>query len=220
MALNRFPLWDIPVRVFHWSIVCCVPLAWLTAEMDNYDAHQWIGYTVIALVVTRILWGFVGSLHARFSDFLVGPRGIIDYLRGKDPVSPGHNPLGGWSVVVLLLLLLLQAASGLFNSDDVLFSGPLYYAADSDFRDAMGSLHELTFNLLLAFISLHVVAVLYHQLRRREPLLQAMLKGSAPGKEGRAVPARWWWAALLLVLVALLLWWGLAQAPQPAPIAW
>ena len=220
MALNRFPLWDIPVRVFHWSIVCCVPLAWLTAELDNYDAHQWIGYTVIVLVVSRILWGFVGSCHARFSDFLVGPRGILNYLRGKGSASPGHNPLGGWSVVALLALLLLQAVSGLFNSDEVLFSGPLYYAADSDFRDTMGSVHEFAFNGLLALIGLHVAAVFYHQLRRREPLLQAMVKGAAPGKEGQAAPVRVWWALLLLGLVALLLWWGLGQAPQPAPIAW
>jgi cytochrome b len=220
MGAKPFPLWDLPVRVFHWSVVCLVPLAWLTAEFDNYDAHQWIGYTVIVLVVTRILWGFVGSAHARFADFLVGPGPVLRYIRGEGAVSAGHNPLGGWSVLALLLLLLLQAVSGLFNSDDVLFSGPLYYAAESEFRDAMGVVHEIAFNVLLGLIGLHVAAVIYHQFRRGEPLVQAMVKGAAPGREGRVLPVSWWWALVILAGVALALWWGLAQAPQPAPMAW
>jgi cytochrome b len=195
-------------------------LAWWTAETDNYDAHQWIGYTVLVLVVTRVLWGLVGSTHARFSDFVVGPRGVLAYLRGEGAASAGHNPLGGWSVLALLLLLLLQAVSGLFNSDDVLFSGPLYYAADTGFRDAMGALHEVAFNLLLGLIGLHLMAVLYHQFGRREPMVQAMVRGAAPGREGRAPPVAWWWSLLLLAAVAAALWWGLEQAPQPAPIAW
>ena len=172
------------------------------------------------LVLTRILWGFVGSVHARFADFLVGPRRVLGYLRGENAASPGHNPLGGWSVVALLLLLLLQAVSGLFNSDDVLFSGPLYYAAGSEFRDAMGALHEVAFNLLLGLISLHILAVLYHQFARREPLVQAMIKGAVQGREGRASPVAWWWALVLLVVVGAALWLGLQQAPKPAPIAW
>lgn len=220
MASGRFLLWDLPVRIFHWSIGLCVPLAWWTAETENYDAHQWVGYSVIVLVLTRILWGFVGSVHARFTDFLVGPGGILAYLRGQGAASAGHNPLGGWSVIALLSLLLMQAVSGLFNSDDVLFSGPLYYAADGGFRDAMGVVHDVAFNVLLGLISLHLLAVLYHQLKHREPLVQAMVKGAAQGREGRAAPRPWWWALLMLILVALALWWGLEQAPQPAPIAW
>ena len=220
MEEKRLPLWDWPVRVFHWSIVCLVPLAWWTGDSQNYDAHQWIGYTVIVLVVTRILWGIFGSAHARFSDFLVGPGGVLAYLRGEGAASPGHNPLGGWSVVALLLILLLQAVSGLFNSDDILFSGPLYYAADTELRDAMGVVHELGFNLLLGLVGLHLAAVCYHQFLRREPLVQAMVKGATPGRVGRSPAVPWWWALLTLVVVALALWWGLEQAPQPTPMAW
>jgi cytochrome b len=220
MDRARFPLWDLPVRVFHWSIACLVPLAWWTGENQNYDAHQWIGYAVIVLVLTRVLWGFFGSAHARFTDFLVGPGGVLAYLRGEEAGSPGHNPLGGWSVVVLLLTLLLQGVSGLFNSDDILFSGPLYYAADTGLRDAMGAIHEIGFNVLLGLIGLHLAAVCYHQFLRREPLIQAMFKGAAAGREGRAPAAPWWLALVVLGLVALALWWGLEQAPQPQPIAW
>lgn len=188
--------------------------------MEYYTVHEWSGYTVIVVVVSRIIWGFVGSRHSRFTDFLVGPARLRDYLKGGPAASAGHNPLGGWSVLLLLTLLLLQAGSGLFNSDDVLFQGPLYYWGGDAFRDAMGVVHEMAFNGLLALISLHILAVLYHQLRRKEKLLQAMLRGSAEGREGREAPAPWWWAALLVALVALALWWGLAQAPQPAALAW
>jgi cytochrome b len=211
----RQPLWDIPTRVFHWVIVCCLPLAWWSAETQRYDLHEWTGYTVLVLVATRIVWGFVGSRHSRFADFLVGPGSVLAYLRGAPAASAGHNPLGGWSVMLLLSLLLLQAVSGLFNSDDVLFSGPLYYWANTGFRDAMGVVHDVAFNALLVLVSVHVAAVLYHQARRKEKLLQAMVRGAAEGREGRARPVPWWWAALVAIVVALALWWGLAQAPTP-----
>ncbi len=213
-------LWDIPTRVFHWGIVCCVPLAWWTAETQNYDIHEWVGYTVIVLVVTRIVWGFLGSRHSRFSDFVVGPGRALRYVRGGVPDSAGHNPLGGWSVMALLLLLLAQAVSGLFNSDDILFSGPLYYAAETGFRDQMGVVHDVAFNILLGLVALHVLAICYHQFRLREKLVQAMIKGSAPGREGRGEVAPAWRALVILVIVSLALWWGLEQVPQPAPLAW
>lgn len=208
-------LWDIPTRVFHWLIVCCVPLAWWSAEEERYDLHEWIGYTVLVLVVTRIVWGFVGSRHSRFADFIVGPRAVLAYVRGRGSNNVGHNPLGGWSVLLLLSLLLMQSVSGLFNSDDVLFSGPLYYWASSDFRDAMGVVHEVAFNTLLALVGLHIVAVLYHQFRLKKTLLQAMVRGSSKDRQGTEYPVAWWWAALIVVLVALAFWWGLEQAPQP-----
>lgn len=208
-------LWDIPTRVFHWAVVACVALAWWSAEVDRYDLHEWTGYTLLVLVTVRIAWGFVGSRHSRFSDFLVGPRAIRDYLQGRGAASAGHNPLGGWSVVFLLALLLLQAISGLFNSDDVLFSGPLYYWAGTAFRDAMGVVHEAAFNGLLALVGLHVLAVLYHQFGRGEKLVQAMLFGAAQDRGGREKPAPWWWALLLALAAALLLWWVIEQAPGP-----
>ena len=123
-------------------------------------------------------------------------------------------------MLALLLLLLVQALSGLFNTDDVLFSGPLYYAASTEFRDAMGQAHEIAFNALMVLVCLHILAVLYHQLRLKEKLLQAMLRGSAPGREGRAAAAASWPAVVIVLLVALALWWGLQQAPQPVPLAW
>jgi cytochrome b len=219
MPTSTNPLWDIPTRVFHWLIVCCLPIAWWSAEEERFDVHQWTGYTVLVLVSSRIVWGFIGSRHSRFTDFVVGPARVRAYLRGQGSSSAGHNPLGGWSVLLLLSLLLAQAISGLFNSDDVLFSGPLYYWADSGFRDAMGVVHDVAFNGLLALVCLHVVAVLYHQLKLKEKLLQAMLRGSAIGRVGTEAAAPWWRAVIIALLVGLALWWGLAQAPQPS-LSW
>lgn len=219
-ATTSFLLWDVPTRIFHWAIVICLPLSWWSAENENYELHQWLGYTVIVLVVSRIVWGFVGSRHSRFADFLVGPRWVIAYLRGSEAAGAGHNPLGGWSVMVLLALLLLQATSGLFNSDDVLFSGPLYYAANREWRDIMGLVHELAFDALLVFVALHILAVLYHQYWRKEKLLQAMVSGSASGRSGRAPPVPLWRALLIALLAAFALWGILQLAPPPPSMMW
>lgn len=217
---TRNALWDLPTRIFHWAIVLCLPLSWWSAEFEKYDLHQWLGYTVIVLVISRICWGFWGSVHSRFVDFLVAPPRVVAYLRGREASGPGHNPLGGWSVMVLLLLLLVQAISGLFNSDDVFFNGPLYYAASSEWRDIMGLVHELAFNALLAFVALHILAVFYHQFWRKERLVQPMIRGSAPGRSGRKAPVPGW-RALLFVLLAALALWGIVQlAPPPPALMW
>jgi len=211
-------LWDWPVRVIHWVFVALVPLAWWTAEESLYKYHEWIGLTIITLVVTRIVWGFAGSQHARFSDFLTGPAAVAAYMRGQGAAGVGHNPLGAWSVIVLLALLLLQAVSGLFNTDDIIFNGPLYYMASDSFRNTMGEVHDAAFNLLLGFVALHVVAVLYHQLKLKEKLLQAMIRGRAIGREGTGYTISPIWAMSIAGVVAALIWWGLSLAPQPTSI--
>jgi len=213
------PLWDWPTRLFHWSLVVLLPLAWWTAEEGQMDRHQWVGYTVIVLVLFRIVWGFVGSYHSRFRDFLRGPVTVLGYVRGRIAAGPGHNPLGAWSVVVLLSLLLVQAGSGLFNSDRILFDGPFYHAVDSDVRGFLGEVHEWAFNALLGMVALHLLAIAWHQFGRREKLIQAMVKGRAEGKSGQRAPAPWWLAPLVLVAVTALCWWVLQQAPPP-PRMW
>ncbi len=208
-------LWDLPTRLFHWLLVVLIPLAWWTAEEGHMQWHAWIGYALLVLVTFRLVWGFAGSRHARFSDFLRGPRGVREYLTGGAAGSVGHNPLGGWSVVALLAVLLLQAVSGLFNSDDVLFDGPLHYWADTPLRDTMGSIHDLAFNLLLGLIALHLAAVLYYQFVRRQPLVGAMLRGRAEGRDGLEPPVSPLRALLIVGVAALALWGIITVAPEP-----
>ena len=215
---KTFPLWDIPTRLFHWCLVICIPLAWWSAEEENYEMHEWTGYTILVLVVSRMAWGFLGSRHSRFSDFLAGPGRVAAYLRSGANGSAGHNPLGGWSVVVLLLLVLTQAVSGLFNTDDILYNGPFYYAVSDETVGLMGTLHDLAFDGLMVMVALHILAVLYHQLFKGEKLIPAMIRGRAEGRDGRAPAVPLWRFLLVLAIVAAALWFGLEQAPQPEPM--
>lgn len=217
--VEEHPLWDIPTRLFHWLLALAIPLAWWTAEEGHYRWHEWLGYAVLVLLVFRVVWGFVGSPASRFRDFLKGPRAVLAYVKGRlgqPDVPVGHNPLGGWSVVALLCLLLLQSVSGLFNSDDILFDGPLHHLASGEWQDRFGVLHEVVFNVLLGFIGLHILAVLYHQWLKGERLIQAMLRGRAPGRAGAAPPAPAWLALCFIALAGAALWLLLESVPAPA----
>ena len=212
------PLWDLPTRLFHWLIVLCVCFSWWSGEQGEFDRHAWSGYTVIVLLVFRIVWGFVGSKHSRFGDFVAGPAVVLAYVRGRHGGGAGHSPLAGWSVLVLLMLLLVQAVSGLFNSDDLMFQGPFHYAASGEFRDTMGVVHEFVFYVLCGFIALHLLAVIYYQLLKKVPLVQAMIRGRAAGREGERAPAPLWLALIIVLLCATVLWGAVSLAPQPQPM--
>ena len=161
-----------------------------------WKLHAWVGYTVLCLVLARLAWGVFGSPQARFSDFLRGPRGVLAYLREGRRDTPGHNPLGGWSAMTLWTLLLAQAVSGLYNSDGILFDGPLHAAVDDAVSDKLGAFHATSFNVLLAFVGLHVASIVFYQWGKKEQLLVPMIRGSAPGRAGTG-PAAPVWRALL-----------------------
>jgi len=215
MHTKRAPLWDLPIRLFHWSLPVLLVTAWISAEFDALDVHEWCGYTVLVLVAFRIVWGFIGSRHARFSDFVRSPAAAIRYLRGGEPEREGHNPAGAWSVIGMLLLLLAQATTGLFNSDDVSFEGPLVRALDRDIVDALAAWHEPNFWLLLTLVTLHIGTVLFYLVRRKRNLIRPMLTGGE--SSDASAPRPLWLAALVIAVLAALLNWGLSLAPPPPP---
>ncbi len=213
---NSHILWDWPTRMFHWLLVIAIPAAWWTAEEGHMKWHEWIGMAVLVLLLFRVGWGFFGSRASRFGSFVRGPGRVIDYIKGdSSQVRPGHNPLGGWSVLTLIALLFVQVVSGLFNSDEVFFDGPLRHLASSAWQDRFGALHELVFNILLAFIALHIAAVVWHQWKHKEPLVKAMVHGRAEGKTGEEAAVASWRAVLWLVLVIAAVWGGLSLVPEP-----
>lgn len=215
-----YPLWDLTVRSTHWVLLPLLPACWWTAEEGYMQQHQWLGLAILVLVLTRLVWGFVGSPQARFRDFLRGPGAIAAYLRGAAPQTPGHNPLGGWSAVALWLLLLGQAVTGTFNTDDVFFTGPFYHAVDSEVADALAELHEVLFNVLVGFVGLHVAAIVFYQRVRGQQLLKPMWFGSSPGRVGTG-PARSPLLSLAIAAVLALLLWALIEAaPAPPPSIW
>jgi len=210
------PAWDVPVRLFHWALVLLV-LGSVVTGLTGGNAMVWhmrFGYAILALVVFRVLWGFLGSSTARFSDFLYGPRRVIVFtgaiLRRREAPYLGHNPLGGWMVLVFLAALLFQASSGLFANDDIATEGPLYAFVGKDLSDQLTSLHKLNVKLLYGLVAVHVAAVLFHWAARGENLVRPMFSGSkqlpphAPG-----VPARFVGigrAAVLAILSGLAVW--------------
>jgi len=214
-------VWDLPVRVTHWSLVACVAGSWAThyAGAGWFAWHQRCGQAVLVLASFRILWGFVGTRHARFASFLRGPHQVLDFLRRRGPEEgPGHNPLGALSVVAMLALLLLQAVSGLFANDEIALSGPLYGWISQATSNRVTSLHHANADWLLVLLVLHVATVLWYALARRKPLVKAMITGRKPAS---AVPpgdelagSRLMLAAAIAAALAGLLALAIRAAPQ------
>jgi cytochrome b len=211
-------IWDWPVRAFHWLLVACVAGAWAThyGGLQWFDWHRRLGYATLVLVTFRVAWGFVGPRHSRFVSFVRGPAAVMAYLRaGVWAQGPGHNALGGWSVLAFLAVLLLQAASGLFANDAIANAGPFYGWVSPSTSDRLTSIHAFNSNVLLVLISVHLVAIAVFDLWARRGLVRAMVTGRKPGATAGIERSR---GALALVIVALLAA-ALALAIRAAPEA-
>jgi cytochrome b len=218
-------VWDLPVRLFHWLLVLAVGGAWTTHALgvNYFRFHVWCGYSVLVLVAFRLLWGIVGTRHARFAHFVRGPRATTRYAaalwRGAAVPHAGHNPLGAWMILGLLLALLTQALLGLFGNDEIFNYGPLYGYVSNARSLVLTSLHRRLFYWILAAIALHVAAVVYHRVARREPLVRAMFTGRKPAAvvpAGEAIDAsRTWLAVLIVVALVAALTWAVRHAPAP-----
>ena len=210
----KLPIWDLPIRLFHWVLVGLIAFSWWSAEYHYDDLHIRSGIAVLTLLIFRLLWGFFGSSTARFANFVRGPRAVFGYLRGQWR-GIGHNPLGALSVIALLGLVSVQTVLGLIASDeDGLMQGPLVNLVSMATSDAATELHEELFNVLLAFIGLHVAAILYYRIRGKH-LIGPMLTGRGevePGVEPMR-PGKWWAALLCLAAAIGITRWVIAGAP-------
>ncbi|GAB6041219.1 cytochrome b/b6 domain-containing protein [Endothiovibrio diazotrophicus] len=215
MSTSPNPVWDLPTRLFHWGVVALMAGAWITVELGDMELHRACGYGVLGLVLFRLIWGFVGSRHARFADFVRGPGAVLRYLRGAPAEGHGHNPAGGWSVLLLLALLTVQGISGLFTTDEVLFQGPFYPSVSEETAGIIGAIHHLNFNLLLAFVALHVTAVVFYRKVKGVDLVTPMVLGSSAARQGVAPAVPLWRALIVAAVAAGLLAAVLAAAPPP-----
>jgi cytochrome b len=210
-------VWDLPTRLFHWTLVVLVGLSWWSAENDQQDLHLYLGYGVLSLLLFRIGWGLAGSSTARFSSFVRGPGAVVRYVRDRFhwPLA-GHAPLGALSVLALLAMLFVIVGTGLFAADeDGLFSGPLAYLVSVGVSDTMTGLHEELFDVLLVLIGLHVAAILLYRLALGRNLLGPMITGKAelaPGVEPMR-PGKWWVALICLVAAIAITRWIIGGAP-------
>lgn len=190
---RRILVWDWPQRVGHWLLAICVAIAWASAESDRLQLlHVLAGGCAGGIAAFRVLWGLVGSRHARFVNFLRGPTAVFGYLRSLLRRHPethsGHNPAGGWAVLALLLLVLSTAGSGWATYNDLA-------------GHWLEELHEGLAAAMLAVVLVHLAGVFSGSLLHGENLVRAMLTGRKAGEPGEAISS-----ARPLAAVALLAW--------------
>jgi cytochrome b len=174
-------VWDLPVRLFHWSIVVLLAISYVSELKQWWQVHFLAGYAVLALLLFRAAWGFVGSDTARFKSFLVGPihglRHLAQFFRKEEDRQIGHNAAGGWMVLVLLALLAGECISGLFARDDDVVEGPLAHDLSGPGSVLFTNVHEVCWNLILAAVALHLLAILAYQVVKGHNLLRPMITG-------------------------------------------
>lgn len=183
-AAQHVRAWDGPTRIVHWSLALLIVASWWTAENGELQWHRYSGYAIVGLLAFRLYWMFAGSATARLFAYLRAPRVIVDYakrLLDRTPAAMarmGHNPLGALSALLLFSLLLAQVLLGAFAVDvDGIESGPLSHRVSFDLGRAFAELHHDLFDVLVVFIALHIAAVLFYLLYRRENLITPMVTG-------------------------------------------
>jgi cytochrome b len=175
---RRILLWDLPLRVFHWSLVASVSIAVVTGELGGAWMvwHGRAGLVIVGLLVFRLVWGVIGSATSRFASFAPSVASVRAYLRGQWR-GVGHNPLGALSVFGLLGLLALQAATGLFGNDDIAFAGPLNHVVDDTLGARLTGWHRWLADGLFVLMALHLLAIAFHVVVKRHRLIRPMITG-------------------------------------------
>jgi len=182
-AETQVKVWDPVVRIFHWLLVATFAIAFITEE-DFLSLHVWAGYLLGIAIVFRIIWGFIGTRHARFSDFVTSPANALSYakdaltLRAKRYL--GHNPAGGLMIIVMIVSLVLTTFSGivLYGVGD--HAGPMAFifaGKDQALEHLLEETHEFFANFTLLLVFIHVMGVLFESIAHRENLVSAMING-------------------------------------------
>ena len=184
-------VWDPLIRVFHWSLVAAFAVAWFTEDEPMW-LHTGAGYLILALLMLRIAWGFLGTPHARFGDFVRGPGEAVRYftaeLAGRARRYIGHNPAGGLMILGLMALLLAQVGTGIVMLAADEGAGPLagWVTPSESLAESLEEVHEILANGLVALVLLHIAGVVVGSLRHRENLVRAMIDGHKEKRDSDA----------------------------------
>ncbi len=197
-STKKIQVWDAPVRLTHWLIALCFTGAYLTAEVDSLRLlHISMGYTMLFLICFRLLWGFIGSKYARFSEFVRSPTTVIRYLRGMLSGHPahftGHNPAGAMAIIAMLVLGLIVTISGYANYNEL--GGEWLEEA-----------HEIAANIMLTVVGVHIAGVLLTSYLYRQNLVRSMISGRKLGQQQQAIHTTWRSVAIVLMLAVLGFW--------------
>jgi cytochrome b len=206
---ERIQVWDVPTRVFHWSLVLTFCGAFLTSESERYrDIHVMLGYTLLGLIAFRVFWGFFGTRYARFSSFLFTSGEVVAYVsalaKGKAKHYAGHNPAGSVAIWLLLFLALGSGATGVLLFQDI--GG-----------DVMEELHEVLSFAMLAVVALHLAGVVVSSILHRENLVRAMITGSKEAAPEEAEKRSHGWLGVIMLVVMVTFWAGYSAMGVMAP---
>lgn len=212
----RILVWDLPTRLFHWSLVVLVMVSFVTGKTGGtaMQYHEWSGVAILVLILFRVLWGLFGGIPSRFSSFIRGPRKVFAYARsligkGHQPCL-GHNPMGAWSIVAMLAVLLIQVGTGLFANDDILTEGPLFHIISKDTSNWLTRIHHINQNILIGLIVLHLAAILFYWIAKHENLILPVITGRKHWHEAvDMVPGSSVKALLLAAVTAAVVYWGI-----------
>ena len=187
-------VWDLPIRLFHWLLVLCIAGSLISANFAGIavEWHAYFGYSILILLIFRIIWGFVGSRHARFATFFPQRATIMAYLQGKSLRCLGHNPVGALSVFALLLVLSIQVLTGLFVDDEITFQGPLAKYVPNIVVSFLSEIHEGNQVVIYILLTIHIVAIGYYKKFKGEDLITPMFSGDKeidPSEEAKYLPA-------------------------------
>ena len=187
-------VWDLPIRLFHWLLVLCIVGSVVSVNIGGnaMEWHAYFGYSILVLLLFRIVWGFIGSTHARFASFFPSKENLLNYLSGKSPRVLGHNPLGAISVFALLFVLSVQVFTGLFVDDEIAFQGPLSKYVSNSMVSIFSQIHEGNQFLIYTFIAIHIAAIVYYRKIKGEDLIGPMFSGDKeidPSEEAKYLPA-------------------------------
>jgi cytochrome b len=175
-------VWDASIRLFHWLVVALVAAAYATWRLNWMVWHGWIGDLLLALLLFRLLWGFFGGETSRFSHFLTSPRIAFQHLKYALLREPdrqvGHNPAGGWMVLILLALLLAETLTGIYVANDIADVGPLTGIVPAAVANAIDSSHAILWDVLLAAIVLHVLAIFGYAAVKGQNLVLPLITGT------------------------------------------
>jgi len=208
---RRVRVWDLPTRLFHWLLVILVIISFVTAKIGGnaMQYHEWSGFTILTLLLFRLVWGFVGSRESRFVTFVHGPAAVFRYaveiLRPDSRHYLGHNPLGGWSIIAMLSALMVQVGTGLFANDDIVTEGPLYNWVSKTTSDWLTRVHKLNQEMIIGLVAIHILAVLFYFFFKRENLLKPMVTGLKQWNDpvSDSITGLAWKAVLVTGLAAL-----------------
>jgi cytochrome b len=180
---SQIKVWDPLVRSFHWILVAAFFAAYLSEE-DFLTLHVWAGYTVAAALAIRLLWGFIGTQHARFTDFVTSPSTAMRYakdvllLRARRYI--GHNPAGGLMIIAMMISLVMTAFSGIAIYGAEEHAGPMaamFVNSGERWENILEEVHEFFANFTLFLVFIHVGGVLFESLIHRENLVASMING-------------------------------------------